>query len=423
MRQCPIYRTKKKWSGVVPGGTRIILFLVVAIGLLSISAAGQMPAERYQEAKHQLEIHSPNQDFLDDDSPAAVQALADMWRASADAVINLLGQQPGATTQQISLVLCKLDGPSADCKGGNGPAPDVIQLGPQLFVAALFSGEVGTVFVVGPRSGKPTLLWSIENSAPQAADPRGLLGAWKLDRAGGKCRETKSEHKPGTCGPLYAALGLLTPDSNGHPRFYISAGYAQIMGATIGKQASVWRWAGDRADLLWIDWYDFMIDQRLGDHFKEGILSFGEKEEFRSFFACGSCDGRAVMQRLRITPDGVDNLGKQSTMPELDLIDELFWRLSEGKSTANIATPQVSQLLRPQIVDAKRESHKIEPHFFSVGMLDDFSIHRSARGTKVCFTADGDVGRLYFNLEKAANGKTRITHVEQPTGNYRPCPK
>jgi len=85
------------------------------------------------------------------------------------------------------------------------------------------------------------------------------------------------------------------------------------------------------------------------------------------------------MQRLRITPDGVDNMGKQSTMPELDLIDELFWRLSEGKSTANIATLQVSQLLRPQIVDAKRESHKIEPNFFSVGVLDDFSVHRSRR--------------------------------------------
>ena len=99
-----------------------------------------------------------------------------------------------------------------------------------------------------------------------------------------------------------------------------------------------------------------------------------------------------------VTPNGVDNLGKQSTIPKLDLIDELFWRLSEGKSTASIATPQMSQLLRPQIVDAKRECHKIEPNFFSVGMLDDFSIHRSAQRAKVCFTADGDVGRLYFNL-------------------------
>jgi hypothetical protein len=346
-----------------------------------------------------------------------------MWRASADAVVNLLSQQPGATTQQISLVLCKLDGPSADCKGDNGPAPDVIQLGPQLFAAALFSGEVGTAFIVGPRNGKPTLLWSIEDAAPQTMDPRGLLGAWKLDRAGEKCRDANSEHKPGTCGPLYATLGLLTPDSNGHPRFYISAGYAQIMGATIGKQASVWRWADDRANLLWIDWYNFMIDQKLGDHFKDGILSFGEKEEFRSFFACGSCEGRAVMQRLRITSNGVDNLGKQSTMPELDLIDELFWRLSEGKSTANIATSQVSRLVQAQIVDAKRESQTIEPNFFSVGMLDDFSIHPSVRGARVCFTADGDIGRLYFTLRKTSDRRLRITQVRQPAGPYGACPK
>lgn len=400
-----------------------LLSLLVLIGANSSSAEGQTPAERYQAAKHQLQAHSPNQDFLDDDSAAAVTALSDMWHASADAVVDLLTRQPDATTQQISLALCKLDGSSANCNGDQDPPPDVIALGPKLFAASLFSGEVGTVFIVGPRNGKPTLLWSIEDAESQTADPRGLLGAWKLDRAGGKCRETSSGHKPGTCGPLYAALGLLPADADGRPRFYISAGYAQIMGATIGKQASVWRWEGNRAELLWIDLYDFMIDQGTGDQFKNGVLSLAEKEEFRSFFACGACEGRQVLQRLRITPTAVENDGKDSTTPELDLIDELFWRLSKGKSTADIATPRVSKLLQPQIVEAKRESEKIEPHYFSVGMLDDVSIHRSAQGTKVCFTADGDIGRLYFILQNAAAGKKRITHVEQPAGQYGACPK
>ena len=170
------------------------------------------------------------------------------------------------------------------------------------------------------------------------------------------------------------------------------------MGATIGKQTSVWRWEGDTARLQWIDWYDFMIDQKIGTEYADGMLTVGEKDEFHSFFGCGSCEARQMVRRLRITSTGVEDLGKLSMTPELDLVDELFWRLANNRSTADIAAPQVSRLLRRQILAEKAESKKIAPNYFSTGMLMDISIKQEGDLKHLCFTVDGDIGRLYFTL-------------------------
>jgi hypothetical protein len=71
--------------------------VVFGWGFLCGPALAQAPAARYRAAKAQLAVHSPNEGFLDDDSPAAVEALAGMWRASADAVVELLTRRPDAS--------------------------------------------------------------------------------------------------------------------------------------------------------------------------------------------------------------------------------------------------------------------------------------------------------------------------------------
>jgi hypothetical protein len=273
------------------------------------------------------------------------------------------------------------------------------------------------------RDGKPTLLWSINTTEAQERDRRDWIGAWKADRAGGACRANGSGHKPGSCGPLYASLGLLPPDADGKPRFYIDAGYAQIMGATVGKQTSVWRWDGYKPELLWIDWHDFMIDQKDGTQFVDGVLSIGEKDEFRTFYGCGSCEARQMLRRLKITSNNVEDLGKVSTTPELDLVDELFWRLANDRLTADIASPQVSQLLKPQILAAKLESEKITPQFFTIGMLGDVFVNRTDNNEYLCFTVDGDIGQLYFILQNLPNKGAKLTDVKQAKDDYGDCPK
>jgi hypothetical protein len=202
----------------------------------------------------------------------------------------------------------------------------------------------------------------------------------------------------------------------------VDAGYAQGAGATIGAQTSVWSWDGNTARLLWIDVHAVMVEQKLGIEFADGILTVGEKEEFRSFFACGSCEGRQVAHRLKITPTTIQDLGTFSTTPELDLVDELFWRLANGRQTADIAAAQVARLLKPQILAAKISSQKIYPDYFSTGMLMDVSVTQSGALKRLCFTVD-DIGRLYFTIREAPTGGAKLVRVAQPSGPYQDCPK
>jgi hypothetical protein len=129
-----------------------------------------------------------------------------------------------------------------------------------------------------------------------------------------------------------------------------------------------------------------------------------------------------MVRRLQITPTGIVDLGKTSTTPELDLIDELFWRLANNKPTAELAAPEVSRLLRPQIVSAQEESKKIDPKWLSVGMLGDVSVKRNGDTESVCFTAD-DIGRLFFTIQSNHSGERRLVKVVQPSGDYGDCPK
>lgn len=397
----------------------IVAFTLFAISNVSLFAQG--PVQDYRDATQVFRAHTRG-DFFQDDSHAAVDALDRMWAASALAVIRVLSMKPEATANEIDAALCELPSSVGDCGEKEGAQSAVVALGPHLFLASQFSGEAGTVFIVGLRSGKPTLLWSINSADRQKIDSRNLLSAWRADRAGEGCRTEHLGYAPGTCGPLYAGIGILSSDAAGRTRFYVDAGYAQIMGATVGKQTSVWLWDGDSAHLLWIDQHDFMIDQKIGTAYSDGVLTIGEKDEFRSFNGCGSCEARQMVRRLKITSTGIEDLGKTSTTPELDLIDELFWRLANNRPTTDIAAPEVSHLLRPQVLAAKEDSKKIAPDWFSVGMLDDISIKHDGDVERVCFTAD-EIGRLYFTVENQLGKQPKLIEVKQPSGDFGECPK
>jgi hypothetical protein len=189
----------------------------------------------------------------------------------------------------------------------------------------------------------------------------------------------------------------------------------------MGHQTSVWRWDGTSARVLWIDAHAFMIDQKIGTSFNDGVLSIGEKDEIRTFYGCGSCEARQMLHRLLVTPDAIKDMGKTSTTPELDLVDELFWRLAHGKPTSEIASSQVSDVLRPQILDSITESKKVDSHYFSTGMLGATAVTHAGNIEKLCFTAD-NIGRLYFTLQKSRAGRLTFTHLEQPSGEYGDCP-
>jgi len=401
----------------LPRRLRLSAPLIFVLATSCVAALGQQPAERYKAAQAVLKAHIAEFDILNDDSREAHDALAQMWNAVGDAVIEILNAQPNASPQEIDGQLCRQLVAAAGCNEGFSPQHDVIVLGKDLFAVAVATANGGTVLILGRHDGKLAQLWSLATATvTREQDPRDLIGAWRLDRTGGTCREKESLHKPGSCGPLYAELGLLPPDGQGRPRFYIDAGYEQTMGATIGKQTSIWRWEGDHAELQWIDWYDYMIDQALGTSFDndKGMLHVGQKSDFKTMYSCGSCIDRALDRMVLLTKNGVKDLGVRSLAPELDRIDELFSRLQKGQATVGIASSQVVAFLRQGIAEAKKESKKIDPQWFSVGMIDSSMVKLTATGADVCLEPDGELGTLNFTLRRTADGGYFIERVTAP---------
>jgi hypothetical protein len=54
-------------------------------------------------------------------------------------------------------------------------------------------------------------------------------------------------------------------------------------------------------------------------------------------------------------------------------------------------------------------------------MLDDVVVTREGSIEELCFTVDGDIGRLYFTLETQPGGTMTITRVAQPSDNFGSC--
>ncbi|MGP8260726.1 MAG: hypothetical protein ACLQM6_12330 [Acidobacteriaceae bacterium] len=418
------------------GSMRLRSFVLISGGLLCscfYCAYGQMPEQEYAKAYQTLRAHSGQYDFFHDGTPEAIAATQQMWSAVADFISEQRKHDPNVSVASLNHSLCLLTAeplpPEAiqetaeqQCEERRGDANEVVDLGQHLLLVSPSVGESGTVFLLGEREGKDAVLWSIASAGPQRLDPDGLIGAWKAERASGTCREKTADKDWVACGPLYANVGKLPPDDKGRTRFYVDAGYEQGMGATIGKQTSIWQWDGNHAELEWIGSYEFMIDQAVGTSFDEdkGTLVIGEKGEFRTMYDCGQCIERPMEQRVLVTKLGVEDLGVRSLAPEMDAIDEFLWRLSHGLPTSSAASTQAAQLLRSQVLEATRESRKIDKTFYSVGMVSDVTRLTKA-GAEVCVDSD-DLGVLIVQMRRTANGGYFITHIAQPSGEAVECP-
>ncbi len=406
--------------------------LLIAGTLLCPVLQGQTARQEYEKAYKILRVHTGQYDFLHDGSSEAIAATEQMWSAVAEFTSEQRNRDPSVSVASLNHSLCLLTveplPPGAvqktaeeQCQRRRGDATEAADLGHHLLLVAPSVGESGTVFLLGERDGKSTVLWSIASSSPQRVDPGGLVGAWRADRASGTCREKESSTNWGTCGPLYANVGKLPADENGCARFYVDAGY-EGNGGTIGKQTSIWRWDGDHAELQWIGAYEFMIDQGLGTSFDEdkGTLLIGQKGEFRTMSDCGSCIERPMEQRVLVTKAGVEDLGVQSLVPEVDAIDEFLWRLSHGLPTAEVASAHSARLLGSRVLGATRKSRKIKETFYSVGMVS--SVTRLTKtGADVCMDAD-ELGILMVQMRRTADGGYFITHVAEPSGKAAVCP-
>jgi hypothetical protein len=338
--------------------------LVLLLGSFAVTSLAQTPAQRYLKAEQLWLSHRPDGMTWDDNSPEASTAIEAMWNAVIDAANDYLVAHPTATPHQIESALTAIK-PVGDPRTDVELNVTALKLQPELFAISFSNDTASIVFVLHPQASKPQV-WRIDSATAQTKDPRDYLRAWQSARAGDNCHDTEPKGTYGTCGPLSARIGALPNETSGAPRFYVDASYSKDMGALFLRQTSVWRWDGDYAQLLWVKAYNLSLGEEETDvSYRDRELSILEKRFPRTFGSCNSCFEPTTLHRLRIKPDSVEDLGEVSRAPELDLIDELFWRIAHNQPTSSIATPQVAAVLRQPILEAKASWEKIDPKSFT----------------------------------------------------------
>ena len=107
---------------------------------------------------------------------------------------------------------------------------------------------------------------------------------------------------------------------------------------------------------------------------------------------------------LKVTPTGIEDLGKTPIVSELETIDELFFRVARSMPADDIATPQVRNRARALI----RQMPKNDG-LPSLGSIMPFKAKSLGSITRFCFDADYS---LSFTL-KRLQGKPFIMSMEQ----------
>jgi hypothetical protein len=219
--------------------------------------------------------------------------------------------------------------------------------GGDILVSARRHGH-GTAFILDAQDGRYRSRWALSDigRSPPLAPAFRRLASWAATAALGDCLVELG------CSSLAAdSIGVLPSGANGAVRFYVQGTYFREMGATAGGQLSVWEWDGQAARPLLVNDFFYMIDdENVPVLTVDGpVLTLRIKGNFRHFFACGGCEGRQMLWRFQVGPNGIRELGGESLVPEIDLIDEVVDRLLRGADVAALSDAAPAEYLRRQI--------------------------------------------------------------------------
>jgi hypothetical protein len=345
---------------------------------------------QYTAVSSQLEKHI-DWDFWIDDDPQSPQLLARQWSLAAEWVAAWLNAQPSTGPDDLAKAIAELE-PTVK--------PNFLKLSDDAFLVAAPT-LMGNVFIVSKLNGY-RVAWSTAQPTDAVGKEADSLAAWFPQNA-----------RHGSRGPYWAAsgragpvtpveMGRLPSDEKEHARFYIEGVYAQSAGGTEGAQISVWAWDGVTARPLVVRSYAIMIDQRVGTRVEGDLLKVQQKEFFRTFSSCGACEERQTDWILRLTPHGIEDLGEKSTVPELDAVDELFYRVISHQPAQDIAAPGVIKAAEKMVEEAKAQHSAAEwKKYPTLGMMGTWKVDQSRSGSIVCLTLDAiDTITALYTLEQ-----------------------
>lgn len=340
----------------------------------------------YQAASAQVKKHqSSDGPYLDND-PQSPKWLAKKWALAGEWLTASLDASGSVGPDQVKAAMYALE-PSGK--------PDFIALDATTFVVSV-PGDFGNFFIVTKAAGHFHVAWSIADVQPVHGKPAEMLAAWRPENARDQRRDIP------TAGPINGALGMLPPDARGRARFYIDGIYAEPIGSTVPAQVSVWMWDGTHARLLIARRFGVMLDQKVGTRLEGELLKVQQKKEFRTFSSCGQCEGRQVDWIVRVDGKGIADLGEASTVPELDAVDELLFRLIHGRSATDIASPAAIKSASAILRDARGDQPAKEwMKLPTIGMMGNWTVRKMPGAEMLCFTADESGTNIYKLIPKA----------------------
>lgn len=333
----------------------------MALAMLLSSPAIAQPAlarikTEFQAVSIQVEKHLVEGQWIDDD-PESPALLTRQWALAGEWVAAWLDAHPVNGAADVEMALAAL-APSED--------PRCIALNRTTFLMSA-PGPIGNALIVAKSGDRYRVAWNIARSQQ---------AAWRAENA------KQSSH-----GSLAPDFGRLPPDANGMPRFYVDGTYAQIAGATIAAQISLWVWDGFTARPAITHEYGYMLAQKVRTRMEGDILKVQQKKSFRTFYSCGQCEERQMDWMVRVTPERLEELGEKSLVPELDLVDELFARLMHNRNAAAIASAAALQAARSILAQARSElSAKEWKEYPTLGMLMGSRIDTGEQGKTVCLS-------------------------------------
>lgn len=358
----------------------------------------------YAAAQSELQKHLQFDQWLDGE-PGTPALLARYWALSREWVTAWMDAHPAEGLEGVKKALAELV-PS-------DPAQSVPLDKDSVLVQA--PGAIGNVFIVTRANGLHRVAWSIDRAGDRRGQFSEGLDKWRVESAGSS-DGSKRRSGEGPNGPLVPAFGVLPQDRQGRARFYIDAAYAQSAGGSGTKQISLWIWDGQAARALIVRDYRVSWFQSKFTRLERDVLKVHEKRQFRMLSSCAGCEERQTDWMLRVTPDGVVDLGAVSTVPELDAVDELFYRLTHAQATAGVASEgavaAAQELLRrpgPANLEVDAEQK------LSLGMIVSSSVTHEGATARVCLATlglDGSVYRL-----KAVGEKYVVTEINKAPGD------
>ena len=345
--------------------------------------------------------------FSENERPEYKRALARLWAVVEHWTVEFLATYPAASARAIEADLAMLAArgleltPSAARPAGSERPIAVVA------VEAGFLG--GTFFVVAPaQARRAAATWSIGPLAEANFARHNDLGAWAFTVPG--------YHD----GPLGGRVLALPPTRSGRPRFLIDAITHPGMGQDRPAQVGVWEWTGRQAVPELVETYQTTYGAwhvRLeGD-----LLRIATKEPLEVLFTCGSCgtsDEPKGTWTLRLTPDGVSDLGHVFAEPALKVADDLLARIARGDDASALAAPDVISQLEEWVAEIRearqeerdqreKEPGNDDPYRSVRGM---FSYEISGSGAQRVLDLATDEWRLSFTFEKRG-GADYVTAV------------